>query len=258
MSNCAVSSRNGTAIQLWQFLADLLLDEKNTNLIQWTAKIGEFRLIDPDRVSQLWGMRKNHRNMNYEKLSRGLRYYYSKHILQKVPQIPYGYRFEQLPPKYWEVIVRHFSQPRANVVPFSRWNSTTKTQHLSQSSFEEPDHRFSPVDETEVEPLPVVKIEEPADVLPPEPKRRTPELDPSPGVEQEEGDVLPAAPKRRKITAVEAVEKCLENMLERKSDSRDWRDQEEEWRKIDFSESNLVEVFSHGNFQIILLEKNAT
>ena len=52
--------------------------------IAWTGDDWEFKLLDPDRVAELWGHRKNKPNMNYEKLSRGLRYYYDKKIIKKV------------------------------------------------------------------------------------------------------------------------------------------------------------------------------
>jgi hypothetical protein len=34
-------------------------------------------------VARRWGIRKNKPKMNYEKLSRGLRYYYDKNIIHK-------------------------------------------------------------------------------------------------------------------------------------------------------------------------------
>lgn len=45
---------------------------------------GEFKLTDPERVAQLWGERKNKPTMNYEKLSRALRYYYDGDMISKV------------------------------------------------------------------------------------------------------------------------------------------------------------------------------
>ena len=38
---------------------------------------------DPDEVARLWGARKCKPHMNYDKLSRALRYYYNKRILYK-------------------------------------------------------------------------------------------------------------------------------------------------------------------------------
>ena len=51
-------------------------------------------MVDPDEVARLWGSRKNKPNMNYDKLSRALRYYYDKHILTKVQGKRYTYRFD--------------------------------------------------------------------------------------------------------------------------------------------------------------------
>ncbi|RVE45318.1 hypothetical protein evm_010023 [Chilo suppressalis] len=54
---------------------------------------GEFRLSDPDEVARRWGRRKQKPNMNYDKLSRALRYYYDKNIMTKVHGKRYAYRF---------------------------------------------------------------------------------------------------------------------------------------------------------------------
>lgn len=50
-------------------------------------------MTDPEEVARKWGRRKNKPNMNYDKLSRALRYYYDKLILTKVPGKRYTYRF---------------------------------------------------------------------------------------------------------------------------------------------------------------------
>lgn len=44
-------------------------------------------------MARRWGIRKNKPKMNYEKLSRGLRYYYDKNIIHKTAGKRYVYRF---------------------------------------------------------------------------------------------------------------------------------------------------------------------
>ncbi|XP_007907659.1 protein C-ets-2 [Callorhinchus milii] len=80
-------------IQLWQFLLELLTDKSCQSFISWTGDGWEFKLTDPDEVARRWGRRKNKPKMNYEKLSRGLRYYYDKNIIHKTAGKRYVYRF---------------------------------------------------------------------------------------------------------------------------------------------------------------------
>ena len=54
-------------------------------MIHWTGNGYEFRILQPEEIAKHWGARKNKPKMNYDKLSRGLRYYYSKGIMDKVP-----------------------------------------------------------------------------------------------------------------------------------------------------------------------------
>ncbi|KAK6483047.1 protein FEV-like [Huso huso] len=81
-------------IQLWQFLLELLSDSSNINCIAWEGTNGEFKLTDPDEVARRWGERKSKPNMNYDKLSRALRYYYDKNIMTKVHGKRYAYKFD--------------------------------------------------------------------------------------------------------------------------------------------------------------------
>ncbi len=61
------------------------MDDSCMPLIEWTDEgNGEFRLNDSEEVARRWGNRKHKDGMNYDKLSRALRYYYSKNIIRKV------------------------------------------------------------------------------------------------------------------------------------------------------------------------------
>lgn len=83
-ASTANRSGNNGQIQLWQFLLEILTDRDHRDIIQWVGGEGEFKLCDPERVAQLWGERKNKPTMNYEKLSRALRYYYDGDMISKV------------------------------------------------------------------------------------------------------------------------------------------------------------------------------
>ncbi|XP_015256711.1 PREDICTED: ETS domain-containing protein Elk-4-like isoform X1 [Cyprinodon variegatus] len=86
-----------SSVTLWQFLLQLLLDSSNQQLICWTNEEGEFKLLQAEEVARLWGARKNKPNMNYDKLSRALRYYYDKNIIKKVNGQKFVYRFVSYP-----------------------------------------------------------------------------------------------------------------------------------------------------------------
>lgn len=86
-------SGNNGQIQLWQFLLELLTDRHSRHLIMWVGENGEFKLNDPEQVAQQWGRRKNKPAMNYEKLSRALRYYYDGDMIHKVHGKRFVYKF---------------------------------------------------------------------------------------------------------------------------------------------------------------------
>lgn len=87
-----------TNITLWQFLLELLLNHNQyKDIITWTNNEGEFKLVNAEEVARLWGLRKNKHNMNYDKLSRALRYYYDKNIIKKVLGQKFVYKFVSCP-----------------------------------------------------------------------------------------------------------------------------------------------------------------
>ncbi|CAB3224055.1 unnamed protein product [Arctia plantaginis] len=91
LSGCARTS--GGQVQLWQFLLEELAAGAPGICWEGPPGDGEFRLSDPDEVARRWGRRKQKPNMNYDKLSRALRYYYDKNIMSKVHGKRYAYRF---------------------------------------------------------------------------------------------------------------------------------------------------------------------
>lgn len=84
---------NNGQIQLWQFLLELLTDWQCLDVIQWVGEEGEFKLVNAEVVAQKWGARKNKASMNYEKLSRALRYYYDGDMIAKVHGKRFVYKF---------------------------------------------------------------------------------------------------------------------------------------------------------------------
>ena len=45
-----------------------------------------FKIVDSAGLSELWGIQRNHHSMNFDKMSRALRYYYTVNKLKKVPE----------------------------------------------------------------------------------------------------------------------------------------------------------------------------
>ncbi|XP_077517231.1 ETS homologous factor-like isoform X8 [Amblyomma americanum] len=84
-----VRSRAGKGMgKLWEFIRDLLLNPStNPSLIRWERREdGIFKFVQSDKVAKMWGDRKQNPRMTYEKLSRAMRTYYSKQILEPVPK----------------------------------------------------------------------------------------------------------------------------------------------------------------------------
>lgn len=76
------TGRNGN-YELWEFLLDTLLNPKHKRFIEWVGDEGDFNLIKPKKISDMWGKTKGNKHMTYEKLSRAMRDYYGGDMLMK-------------------------------------------------------------------------------------------------------------------------------------------------------------------------------
>ncbi|KAK6470576.1 ETS-related mRNAion factor Elf-3-like [Huso huso] len=80
---------------LWEFIRDILINpEKNNGLMKWEDRTeGVFKFLKSEAVAQLWGQKKRNSSMTYEKLSRAMRYYYKREILERVDGRRLVYKF---------------------------------------------------------------------------------------------------------------------------------------------------------------------
>ncbi|KIH66200.1 Ets-domain protein [Ancylostoma duodenale] len=98
-----------------------------------SAKPRPQQLLDAEAVARLWGQRKAKPHMNYDKLSRALRYYYDKNIIKKVIGQKFVYRFVEAnitePVAYNMSLCRAMSNPAppVKVDPLPPPASTTTT-----------------------------------------------------------------------------------------------------------------------------------
>ncbi|XP_042217317.1 ETS translocation variant 5-like [Homarus americanus] len=95
------SGSSGSRVLLWRFLLDLLHNPKYTPIyIRWLDRpAGIFRIMESDMVAQLWGSARKNNNMNYEKMSRGMRTYYKRGILFHIDGTKLIYKFNTKDPE---------------------------------------------------------------------------------------------------------------------------------------------------------------
>ena len=128
-------------------------------LIEWTCNRGEneFRLLEPEAIAVWWGYHKNKVNMNYEKFSRSLRYYYDKGILKKITGERYVYRFIIDPERMYKHIGISDCRPQIKPMPEDVRRTISKftgKQNLEPSLLEDL-LRAAPAPETPVALRPI-------------------------------------------------------------------------------------------------------
>ncbi|KHJ46360.1 Ets-domain protein [Trichuris suis] len=81
--------------KLWEFIRDTLKNpETCPSIVRWeNREEGIFRIVESEKMAQLWGLKKNNSRMTYEKLSRAMRYYYNSKIILPVSGRRLVYKF---------------------------------------------------------------------------------------------------------------------------------------------------------------------
>merc|ERR1711963_943437 len=87
--------KKGSTLKISQWIVKLLRDpETNPSVIMWEDEpAGKFRVINSTAFAQLWAKEKKNPAMNYEKLSRAMRYYYRNKEIEMVKGERLTYKF---------------------------------------------------------------------------------------------------------------------------------------------------------------------
>lgn len=98
-SKCKRGAKN---VLLWKFLLEEL-SKPSGNHVQWVdEREGLFRFVDTAEISKQWGLKKNKEDMNFEKLSRGIRHYYREGLMARQDGTRLVYRFN------WDLVPKEF------------------------------------------------------------------------------------------------------------------------------------------------------
>merc|ERR1712002_260483 len=87
--------KKGSTLKISQWIVKLLRDPAtNPSVIMWENEPeGKFRVINSTAFAQLWAVEKKNPAMNYEKLSRAMRYYYRNKEIEMVKGERLTYKF---------------------------------------------------------------------------------------------------------------------------------------------------------------------
>jgi len=85
----------GTSLKITQWIVSLLRDPiYNPSVITWQDEAqGVFSIRDTNKLASIWGEVKNNPEMNYEKLSRAMRYSYNNGELEPIREQRLTYKF---------------------------------------------------------------------------------------------------------------------------------------------------------------------
>ncbi|XP_048781229.1 ETS homologous factor-like isoform X2 [Ostrea edulis] len=109
---CRKGKRGAKNVLLWKFILEQL--RSGTESVRWVnLKTGTFRFVDTTDISRKWGEKKRKSDMNFEKLSRGIRHYYKSGFMSREDGTRLVYRF------HWPKVPRAW-RPREVQSEFDR------------------------------------------------------------------------------------------------------------------------------------------
>lgn len=94
--------RGAKNILLWKFLLQELRNPNVTHVKWENEHEGTFKFVDTNECSKLWGQMKKKEDMNFEKLSRGIRHYYRDGLMSRKDGIRLVYKFN------WDRVPKQF------------------------------------------------------------------------------------------------------------------------------------------------------
>ena len=151
---------------LWEFLYILLEDPHYGPIIHWENRDKMiFRIVQADKLAALWGiliqifkielqqkislyffsflgLQKNRLSMTYEKLSRGMRYYYSNNIISKEQSKRLLYRFMRTPDEIRKTMKRYSDTVSIIRSKIDKNSSQSATNLHNEESSTEQSNRF--------------------------------------------------------------------------------------------------------------------
>ncbi|XP_037790761.1 ETS-related transcription factor Elf-5-like isoform X1 [Penaeus monodon] len=98
------SRRRPRGPRVWEFLVRLLVDpQANPSLIKWEDEAsGTFRLVQKERIAEMWIQRSREGGLSYNNLARTMRYHYANGALEPVMERQLVYRLGPQAKEYME------------------------------------------------------------------------------------------------------------------------------------------------------------
>jgi hypothetical protein len=124
---------------LWEYLYLLLQDSNYSSVIKWEDESNMvFRIVQAEKLAALWGLQKNRLGMTYEKLSRGMRYYYPNNIIAREPGRRLLYRFMRHPDDIKKFVKKNGTYMLKRAKMDSSLNDTSKgNEYIGDDSSDE-------------------------------------------------------------------------------------------------------------------------